>query len=85
MDVFSVRITRLDGSTDIHVDGLENTNWLLGRLSGFFVFKTCDPIRAVANTSAYAFRVAYNSQLSGLRLERLLTGIAEVKLIVELN
>jgi hypothetical protein len=83
MDIFSVWITRLDGSTDIRVDGLENTNWLLGRLSGFFVFKTCEPLRAITNTVTYTFRVGYNSQVSGPRLEKLLARMSEVKLIIE--
>jgi hypothetical protein len=83
MNVFSVWITRRDGSTDIRVDGLENTNWLLGRLSGSFVFKTCEPLRAISNTVSYTFRVAYNSQVSGPRLENLLARISEVKLFIE--
>ncbi len=83
MDVFSVWITRLDGSTEIRVDGLENTNWLLGRLSRFFVFKTCEPLRTISNTVSYTFRVANNSQISGPRLEKLLAGICEVRLFVD--
>jgi hypothetical protein len=83
MDVFSVWITRLDDSTDIRVDGLENTHWLLGRLSRVFVFKTCEPLRNIASTVSYTFRVAYNSQVSGPRLEKLLAGISEVKLFVD--
>jgi len=82
MDTFRVWVTRMDGSTSLCVDGLANTNWLLARLSDSFVFKTCEPLRDLSN-SAYAFRVAYNSQLSGRRLEKLLGGISEVKLIVE--
>lgn len=83
MDAFRVWATRIDGSTTLRVDGLQNANWLLGRLSGFFVFKTCEPLRDISNTAAYTFRVAYNSQLSGPGLEKLLTGISGVKLIVE--
>jgi hypothetical protein len=37
----------------------------------------------VSNPSAYTFRVAHTSQLSGPQFERLLAGISEVKLIVE--
>jgi hypothetical protein len=83
MDEFKVWITPRDGATSLRVDGLANTNWLLTRLSDCFVFKTCEPLRDISNTSAYTFLVAYNSQLSGRALEKLLRGISEVKLIVE--
>ena len=73
----------MDGSVGLRVDGLANTNWLLTRLSDCFVFKTCEPFRDISNTSAYTFRVAYNSQLSGRGLAKLLRGISQVKLIVE--
>jgi hypothetical protein len=72
----------MDGATYLCVDGLDNTNWLLRRLSDFFVFKTCEPLRGFSN-SAYAFRVAHNSRVSGKQFEKLLAGISEVKLIVE--
>lgn len=83
MKVFNVWISRRDGALRLRVDGLENTNWLLGRLSGFFVFKTSEPLHEVPNSSDYTFRVAHNSQMSGRRFEKLLAGIAEVKLMLE--
>ena len=83
MKVFNVRICRMDGTSSLRVDGLENTNWLLRRLSDFFVFKTSEPLYEVSNSSDYTFRVAHNSQMSGRRFERLLAGIAEVKVILE--
>jgi hypothetical protein len=73
----------MDGATSLRVDGLENATWLLRRLSDFFVFKTCEPVRDVSNPSAYTFRVAHTSQLSGRQFEKLLAGISEVKLIIE--
>lgn len=72
----------MDGATCLRVDGLENTHWLLCRLSDYFVFKTCEPLRDSSNSSAYTFRVAHNSQLSGPRFEKLLATISEVNLIV---
>lgn len=83
MNVFKVWVTRTDGASRLRVDSLENTNWLLARLSAFFVFKTCEPLSNVANSSGYTFRVAYNSQLSGPWLEKVLRGISEVIMIVE--
>ncbi len=73
----------MDGATCLRVDGLENAGWLLRRLSDFFVFKTCEPLQGVPDSSAYAFRVAHNSRLSGKQFEKLLGGISEVNLIVE--
>ena len=83
MKVFNVRICRMDGTSSLRVDGLENTNWLLRRLSDFFVFKTSEPLYEVSDSSDYTFRVAHNSQMSGRRFEKMLAEIAEVKVILE--
>jgi hypothetical protein len=83
MDIFRVWVSRMDGATGLRVDGLENTNWLISRLSDFFVFKTSEPLRGIADSSAFTFRVAHNSQLSGPRFEKLLAGISEVKLLLD--
>ena len=83
MKVFSVWINRTDGALRLRVDGLENAKWLLSRLSDFFVFKTSEPLLQVANSSNYTFRVAHTSQMSGRGFEKLLAGIAEVKLMLE--
>jgi hypothetical protein len=73
----------MDGASGLRVDGLENVNWLLRRLSDFFVFKTSEPVQEVRNSSDYIFRVAHNSQMTGRRFERLLAGISEVIVILE--
>jgi hypothetical protein len=83
MDSFKVWSSRSDGATCLRVDGLENANWLIRRLSDFFVFKTSEPVRNVPDSSACAFRVAHNSSLSGKQFDRLLAGILEVNLVVE--
>ena len=83
MKAFSVRMCRMDGALSLRVDGLENANWLLRRLSDFFVFKTSEPMHEVPNSSDYIFRVAHNSQMSGRRFEQLLAGIADVKVILQ--
>jgi hypothetical protein len=83
MKAFNVWISRMDGASRLRVDGLENTNWLLCRLSDYFIFKTSEPVRDVSDSSDYTFRVAHNSQMSGRQFEKLLVGIAEAKVIVE--
>jgi hypothetical protein len=83
MKRFNVWISRGDGASGLRVDGLENANWLLSRLSAFFVFKTSEPIHEISDSSDCTFRVAHNSQLSGRQFEKLLVGIPEAKLIVE--
>ena len=83
MKVFSVWMSRTDGALRLRVDGLENARWLLCRLSEFFVFKTSEPLYDKANSSDCTFRVAETSQMSGRRFEKLLAGIAEVRLMLE--
>jgi hypothetical protein len=83
MKRFNVWISPGDGASGLRVDGLENANWLLCRLSDFFVFKTSEPIHEVFNSSDCTFRVAHNSQLSGRQFAKLLAGICETKVIVE--
>lgn len=83
MKAFSVWMTRLDGASRLRVDGLENANWLIGRLSESFVFKTSTPIDESRDSPNCAFSVAHNSHMSGPRIERLLAGIAEVHLRLE--
>jgi hypothetical protein len=83
MEVFKVWVTRIDGATCLRIVDLDDTAWLLTRLSDSFVFKTCEPVRGAPNSSAHWFRVAHNSQISALGLERILSGIPQIKMIVE--
>jgi hypothetical protein len=83
MKAFCVRLSHIDGGSGLRVDGLENAKWLLSRLSDFFVFKTSEPLGGAANSSDCTFHVAHSSGLSGRKLEKLLAGITEVKLIFE--
>jgi hypothetical protein len=83
MKLFNVSVSRMDGASGVRVDGLDNTKWLLGRLSDLFVFKTSEPLRETFDSPDCTFRVAHNSQMSGPRFERLLAGIPEVKMILE--
>ena len=83
MKAFRVWLSRLDGASGLRVDGLENTTWLIRRLSDFFVFKTSEPLGEVVGSTDFTFRVADNSQMSGRRFTSLLAGIPEVKVILE--
>jgi len=83
MKAFRVWISRMDDASRLRVDGLDNAKWLLCRLSEFFVFKTSEPLNDVPNSLDCTFRVAHNSQMSGPRFEKLLAGIAEVKMMLE--
>jgi hypothetical protein len=83
MNVFNVWISRMDGASRLRVEGDENAAWLVRRLSDFFVFKTSEPILHAADSSNCSFCIAYSSQISASRFEKLLAGIAEVKLMLE--
>jgi len=83
VDAFKVWVTRMDGATSLRVAELDDTRWLLDRLSSQFVFKTCEPLRNIANLSAYTFRIAHTSQLSASHFERILVRMPEVKMIIE--
>jgi hypothetical protein len=83
MKAFNVRISGMDSASRLRVEGLENTNWLLRRLSDYFVFKTSDPLLNVSDTSDYTFHVMHSSQITSRQFERILMGISEAKVIVE--
>ena len=83
MKVFNVWISRMDDASRLRVESLQNANWLLCRLSDFFVFKTSEPLHDTSNSTDYTFRVAHNSQMSGRQFEKLLAAIAEVKVMAE--
>ena len=83
MKVFNVWISRMDGASRLRVEGDENATWLMRRLSDFFVFKTSEPIRHAVDSSNCSFCIANTSQLSASQFEKLLAGIAGVKLKLE--
>jgi hypothetical protein len=73
----------LENSSVLCVDGVQNTEWLLWRLSHSFVFQTSEPMATAHNSSDCIFRVAQTAQTSGVQFERLLARIPEVQLILE--
>ena len=84
MNTFPVWIRPMDGTCQVRVDGLDNTKWLIRRLGQFFVFKTAEPVREDEGSSCCTFRVADGSLISRYNFERLLRGIPEVKLMLDL-
>jgi hypothetical protein len=74
----------MDRTCRVRVDGIENTKWLIHRLSQFFVFKTSEPVKEDEGSSCCTFRVEDSSQISRHRFERLLGAIPEVKLVLDL-
>jgi hypothetical protein len=81
MSAFRVWVRALGNASRVRVDGSENANWLLRRLSEAFVFKSSEPVCEVNGTSCWTFRVPYTSQMSRSSFERLLAKIPEVNLM----
>jgi hypothetical protein len=81
MNTFRVWIRPLYNVCRVRVDGIENTKWLLNRLSQFFVFKSSEPINDDEGASSSTFHVRYSCQMSHFKFERLLAGIPQVRLM----
>jgi hypothetical protein len=81
MNTFRVWIRPLYSVCRVRVDGIENTKWLLNRLSQFFVFKSSEPINDDEGASCSTFHVRYSCQMSHFKFERLLAGIPQVRLM----
>lgn len=80
MKGFTVWVHRMDGAVRLRVDSRQNANWLMNRLSDFFVFKNSEPVLEIPNSEECTFRIAHSSGLSISQFERILSGIREVKL-----
>lgn len=81
MKKFNVWLHPLRASTcRVRVDGRENANWLLARLSNAYVVKTNDPIQQEADSAYYTFDVTYPQNCSHFMLEELLENIPPVNL-----
>jgi hypothetical protein len=83
MRSFRVRIRPLGDFCRVQVDGAENCQWLLKRLSESFVFRTCEPLEHVAGTDVCTFQVPYNPPLSRRGFQKLLTALPQVQLMHE--
>ena len=83
MKCVSVWVRPAGGACRVRVDGLNNVDWLLKRLSHSFVFKTSEPVHEDEGTTSCTFHVAYSSGVPRGLLERLLGGIPEVHLMLD--
>jgi hypothetical protein len=83
MNVFHVWIRSLGNSSRVRVEGNDNAQWLVGRLSRSFVFKSSQPMHQETSTLFYSFEVPYTSQTSRSTFEKLLATIPEVTLMTE--
>ena len=81
--VFRVWTRSLGSSSRVRVEGSDNTQWLIARLSQSFIFKSSEPIWEDAATACCTFDVPYGSLTSRSALERLLDGIPEVNMMIE--
>ncbi|MGD9854850.1 MAG: hypothetical protein AB7U20_07845 [Planctomycetaceae bacterium] len=81
MKRFDVWLHPLNASTcRVRVDGKDNTNWLLSRLSDAYVVKTRDSIRQERDSQFYTFDVLYPQHLTHFMLEELLEKIPTINL-----
>jgi hypothetical protein len=83
MNAFRVWIRPLGDFCRVRVDGADNAQWLLGRLSESFVFKTFEPIDETAGSSCCSFQVPYTPPLSRSNFHKMLVAIPEVRLMTE--
>jgi hypothetical protein len=67
----------------VRVEGSENTQWLLTRLSRSFIFKSSEPVCEETTGDCCTFQVPYNSLTSRRALEHLLGTIPEVHMMLE--
>ncbi len=78
MNKFRVWIRPLGSCCRLRVDGCQNAEWLLARLSRSFAFKSCEPMNVDIATSSCTFQVLYTSDMSRTRFDRLMASIPEV-------
>jgi hypothetical protein len=73
----------MDGTCQVRVEGIENTNWLIHRLGQLFVFKSAEPVKEDEVSSCCTFRVADSSLSPRHGFAKLLGAIPEVKLTLD--
>jgi hypothetical protein len=81
-NTFRVWARSLGNSCRLRVDGHENAEWLLGRLTK--VFNNCGPINKWEGSSFCTFQVPYNNERSSRSaLENMLAAISEIELMLQ--
>lgn len=83
MSAFRVWIRSLGSASRVRVEGLDNTEWLLVRLSRSFVFKSSEPLHEERDDGHFSFQIIHGSQVTRLSLERQLAAIPELTLMFE--
>lgn len=79
---FRVWVRPLGSECRVRVDGMQNTKWLLDRLSRSFVFKTAEPVHKESD-SLCIFRIRWDSRTFLADFEKLLLAIPEVALMTD--
>ena len=85
MNAFRVWVRSTGTTCRVRVEGVENTRWLIGRLSQFYMFRQFVPMITEQNDSICTFDVPYNTSLTPPRFEKLLSDIHEVLLLKSPN
>ncbi len=84
MSTFCVWIHPLANACKVRVLGVENAKWLLNRLTQSFLVKSREMVNEEESFPRCSFRVPYTSQMPRSKFERLLAGIPEVRLMLDL-
>lgn len=83
MKAFRVWLRSDDEFCRLRVEGHQNAQWLLVRLSESFIFKTFDSDLAIDKNQCCTFRIPFNPPLCSRGLFRILSAIPELRLIQE--
>ena len=83
MDRAPVWIQPLANVCLVRVEGRERAKWLLTRLSRYFVFKTSEPVNEDQDSLRCTFRLPYSSAMPRQEIERVLTRIPEIQLLLD--
>ena len=84
MSTFCVWIHPLANACKVRVLGIENAKWLFDRLARAFHAKSSETVNEEEGYPCCTFRVPYSSRISRSALEKLLAGIPEVRLMLDL-
>jgi hypothetical protein len=84
MDSFCVWIHPLGNACKVQVLGMKNAKWLLNRLAQAFVVKSSETVNEEECFPCCTFRVPYSLRTPRSTFEKLLAGIPEVRLMLDL-
>jgi hypothetical protein len=84
MNTFCVWIHPLGNACKVRVLGIKNAKWLLNRLTQSFVVKSSETLNEEECFPCCTFRVPYSFQTPRSTFEKLLAGIPEVRLRLDL-